>query len=259
MKNNDQPIAGVMIDQREPEHIRQLAFAAPVTVTLLEQGDIWIACADGALLVCERKTGSDLLSSLGENRLLNQCAGLRAVSPWAYLIITGTLYVQGDRVVTDRGATGWAWNALQGALLSIQELGVCVLHIPDDDHLPATMTSLARRSHEPTMRIMPAKAPRLLSDGETLLAMLPGIGPERAAALLAYCGSPAQALAFLTDMTDDNGHVDGIGATTKLKVRRMLGVPEWAELALIDTGFKLHEQEEARCSNVPPSVSPNCA
>jgi hypothetical protein len=40
-------------------------------------------------------------------------------------------------------------------------------------------------------------------------------------------------LAFLTDLTNDNGHVDGIGTVTKQKIRAALNVPEWAELALI--------------------------
>lgn len=237
------PITAVMIDQREPEHIRQLTFGdAAITVTLLDQGDIWVACADGTLLVCERKTTTDLLSSLADGRLLAQCASLRDVSPWGYLLITGLLYPQGDKIVTERGATGWSWGALQGALLSVQELGVNVLHVPGDEHLGRALTSLAGRPHDAVMRIVPQKAPRLLSDGETLLATLPGIGPERAADLLSYCESPAQALAFLTDMTGDNGHVAGIGPATKLKVRRMLGLPEWAELALISTEGKLLER-----------------
>lgn len=54
-----QTLQALIIDSREPEDIQQLDFGCPSVVTALECGDLWASCADGELLVIERKTPSD--------------------------------------------------------------------------------------------------------------------------------------------------------------------------------------------------------
>ena len=227
-------LQAVMIDQREPPWVQRLTFGGAATsITLLDAGDIWVA-TDNDLLVIERKTADDLLNTIGQGRLLPQCAELVKISRYAYLVITGALAPDANgKAITGRGTTGWSWASVQGALLSAQELGVQIVHFGQDSDFERAVLWLAGRRREPVMLIAPVKTPQLLSVGEAILASLPGIGLEKAQALLAYCGSPAQTLAFLTDLTNDNGHVDGIGTVTKQKIRAALGVPEWAELALI--------------------------
>ena len=230
----------VLIDQREPDWVQGLTFGgAPTLVTLLETGDIQATTDDGATLAIERKTADDLLNSLKDGRLLEQVARLAALTPWCYLAICGTLQRGPDgKLVTDRGVTGWQYEAVQGALLSMQELGVYVIQTTDD-RFEATVLGLANRNRTNVLRQKPAKTLGLLTPGETLLASLPGIGLERVGALLAYAGSPAAALSYLTEPTLRNKeHVPGIGPSTKEKVRAALGIRPEQELCVIYTQDK---------------------
>jgi hypothetical protein len=156
-----------------------------------------------------------------------------AVSRYCYLVITGSLAPDvNGMVVTARGVTGWQWAAVQGALLSLQELGIQVVHFGQDTDFEQAVSWLAGRRRDPLMLIPPLKTPQMLSVGESILASLPGIGLERAQAIMTYCETPAQALAWLTDLSQDG--LPGIGPGIKAKIRAVLGVPDWAELVMID-------------------------
>lgn len=238
-------ITAVFIDKREPEHVKSLVFGdAPVSNDVcLDAGDFQITTDDNVILAIERKTSSDLLNTIAQGRFLPQMSELIKVSRYAYLVITGTLMPGPEnKTISDRGLTGWQWSSVQGALLSAAELGVMVVHLASDDDLQAGITWLAARNHQTEMIIPPMRIPRILSTGEAILAALPGIGLERAKALIAYCGSAAWALQYLTDMTTSNGHVDGIGDGVKAGVRKALELPDWAELSLCSTEHKMIER-----------------
>lgn len=243
----------IMIDQREPEWVQQLAFGGvPTCVTLLDHGDVLATATDGELIAIERKTGDDFLNSLADDRLLGQLVGMRKVTPWSYLVVTGTFRRAADgKLLSDRGATGWGWAAVQGALLSCQELGVFVTFAANDAEFEATVLRIVRRNRSPEMVIAPPRVARLLSPGEAMLAALPGIGIEKVNRLLEYAGYPGAALAYLTDRQLQRGeHVPGIGSLTKQNVRRALELPEWAELAIIDTETQLlRKQPEMEMGN----------
>ncbi len=229
-------ILSAVIDQREPEYIRQLTFGgAAVTSDLLEAGDLLAVCDDGALLAIEHKTPDDLLNSIRDNRLWTQLAGIRQVSRWAYLLITGELQRGADgHVQTDGRTTGWAWAAVQGALLQAQEMGIFVVQAASDgDYEPAVMR-LAARSHQAEMLVPPARAPRVLSDAEQVLYALPGIGAEKVQPILTYAGSPAWALSWLSQL-DAQERVPGIGNGTKRVIRKTLGLEDDQELSVITT------------------------
>ena len=226
-------IIAAMIDQREPEWVQQLTFGgAMTTVTLLEHGDVLATTDDGALLAIERKTPDDLLGSIRSGRLWVQLAGMRQQTPWAYLVICGTLAPgAGGGVVTRRGGTGWTWASIQGALLKAQELGCMVVEAQDGDFQGAVLR-LSERSHRAEVPIEPVRTPRLYSDAETLLAALPGIGLDRAQALLEHCDTAAWALNWLTDMAAP-GHVEGIGPRIRETVRQALGLRDDEALCVI--------------------------
>lgn len=228
-----------MIDQREPAWVQQLTFGCPSTlVTLLEWGDVWVTTDDGVLLAVERKTADDLLNSLKDGRLFEQLAGLRTISEYAYLVVCGSLTRGPDGLtLTERGMTGWNYQAVQSALLTAQELGVFVIHTADD-HFEATIAGLGQRNRG-DIRQKPIKKYLLLDAGEQVLAALPGIGMDRVGALLQYAHSPAQALAYLTDLDlNKREHIPGIGPQTKANVRQALGVPVGWELAMIYSADK---------------------
>lgn len=233
----------VLIDSREPAHIRALRFGGvPTTVVELSAGDVLCMCADGQLVACERKTPRDLLHTLAGGRFYPQLHRLHEMTPWAYLVITGALhpghdgYVWVDDPTQDGGMriTAWTWVSLQGALLTAQEIGVQVLHVPGDYAFEAAMLGLCARRRG-AVRITPPRPTTLLTEQEQVLTALPGVGPERAAVLLEACGTPAHALNFLTDEAT-RVQVPGVGPGLKRQTRRALGLPpEWGLYVLPHT------------------------
>lgn len=220
-------ILGVMVDQREPEWVQRLTFGgAPTTVTLLDTGDLHLACADGALVLVERKSPSDFLNSLRDERLFPQCARMLKISRWAHLVITGEFRRgPGGKVVTDR-ETGWNYAAVQGALLSLQELGILIVFSGGEQDYEACIMRLADRSHDPQLALAPAREVRALGLREAFLCGLPGMGPERAARLLDYTGSVKMALVALTGPDP----IPGVPSNVKTNARRVLGLDEREQL-----------------------------
>lgn len=71
-------ITAALVDQREPAWAQALKFGgAMVAPTMLEHGDLLATCDDGTLLAVERKTASDLLNSIRDDRLWAQLAGIK--------------------------------------------------------------------------------------------------------------------------------------------------------------------------------------
>lgn len=228
-------ILSIIVDSREPPSIRNLAFGGvPVAVAPLDAGDVMVATDDAALLVIERKTPNDLLGSIADNRLFNQAAAMKALSQFAYVVVDGTMtWDRDNKVRTDR-ETGWNWDAVQGALLTMQELGVSVIH---SENFESTVIWLANRGRDRVV-IKPVRLPHVLSNGESVIAALPGIGPERTSALLDYCATPANAIYFLTDL-DQRERVPGIGWNTKVRVRQALGLKPFEYMAVLTNGKEL--------------------
>lgn len=222
-------IQSILVDQREPPEIQHLDFGAPKVITLLDAGDLWLA-VDNDMLIIERKTASDLLASIADGRLFDQCARMRQQSPWCYLVVAGQMRPnQAGYVIRDEyEVTKWRWDALQGALLTVQELGVSIVYCLPDDFV-GCVQRLARRARGEVR--MQKQAPNFLSAGEAVLASLPGIGEERIDLLLDFSGSPAWALSYLTTLGEPG--VDGIGDGIKRRVRAALGLNESEILEVI--------------------------
>lgn len=223
-------ISAIMIDQREPEHIRQQFPDA--AVTLLETGDAWVACDDGHILLIERKTSDDLLGSLKDGRLLEQISRLvqqrlnqqlagKSQTYWPYLIITGTLSPDYNGKAYTGRETGWAWNAVQGALLTVQELGCYVVHCPSDTEYANTIKMLGNRDRKEVIDILPQKEALPVDAKSVFLMGLPGIGLERARQILEWSGGNlAHALIGLTDLEIKSP----VGEVTRQKIRVFLGL-----------------------------------
>ncbi len=241
-------LISVLVDSREPATITGLAFGGvPKTVTELAAGDLLGMCADGAVLAIERKTANDLLNTLRGGRLYPQLARLRETTPWAYLVVCGGMYLgMGGRVWVEDGSatgsreTGWEWAAVQGALLTAQEIGVRVMYAPGPSAAAyeETVLCLAKRSRA-ALPVPPVRDTALLSDYEAVLTALPGIGPERAKSLLAACNTPAWALVGLSENPDLARHhkgtaIPGVGKGLRRAVRDALGLEDWAELAVVN-------------------------
>lgn len=227
-------ITAVMVDQREPDWIKNLHFnGAPVTHGILDAGDFWVVTDDNKMLCIERKTPNDFLNTLKEERLFVQMAGLQELRKqgyWSYLMITGELTRGANgHVYTDR-ETGWSWNAIEGALLSVQEMGIFVTHCAGDTDLEAAIIRLADRSRDEKMILPPARIGKVLGIQAGFLCGLPGIGPEKVGPILSYCGTPAWAMVALTDATTQ---IPGVGKGIKNNIRYTLGLKDNEQLGII--------------------------
>ena len=215
-------ITAIQVDSREPQWVQDLPFNnIPKIVAYMEHSDLMAACDDGAILYVERKTPDDFLNSLKDGRLLPQLAPLYYMSKWSYLMITGDL-TRGvdDKVVTDRGITGWSWKAVQGAILSIQEMGVMVTYCAGDTDYEAAILRLGNRSHDNELNLTPPRFPRVISAKEAIIAALPGIGIERLPLVMEAAGNnPSIALQILTDPQSE---IPGVGKGIKNRIRNVL-------------------------------------
>jgi ERCC4-type nuclease len=166
-------------------------------------------CADGAQLAIRVMATNDLRHALRNKTLYADMLKLRNLSPWAYLItLEGKLAL--DRILGDD---------LSSALLSVQEIGVGTLHIKQET-LVETVQRLASRDRS-TRRVRPPRDVLFANPDLDILLALPGIGEQKAEALLKHCGSAAWALMVLTNDEED---FPGIGPETRRKVRKALGL-----------------------------------
>lgn len=226
------PIQSVLIDHREPIWLQYLKFdGAIAAVTQLTCGDVWIAAADGALLIVERKTATDLLASIADGRLFEQAAAMVAMSPWSYIAVQGALAPAHDGKTVAAGyAVNWQWAAVQGALQTVQEMGVAVIYLSEDDaDFTAFIQRLAARGRGAVRAGGPRKV-EFLAPGMALLMALPGVGPDRAKSILEQCGTAAFGLSVLTD---DMLNVVGVGEGTRAKVREALGLADGMKLEIV--------------------------
>lgn len=235
-------IAAIMVDSREPNWVQQLKWGGvPCSVLMLDYGDVQVATEDGHLLVIERKTPEDFLNSLRDDRLFVQMQRMAEVrldeqlfghlTTWPYLVITGEFRCSGNgHVITDeRGPTGWDYNAVRGAILSIQEMGVFVVHCGGDQDFEDCIIRLANRKRDGEYKLLPPRPAVLLGPGAAFLAGLPGVGVERVTELMSWSANiPAHALVGITDLEIDAP----IGKAARRKIRAMLGLQDRQTLEL---------------------------
>lgn len=190
----------------------------------LGRADLVVACADGAMLGVVYLDLVGLFHSLRNDELIPRLASVKQRWPWAYLVLGAVLSCNTDgRVRNTKGeSSGWSWDAVQGALLSAQEMGVGVMQIPHADMLAATVERLAKRSRT-AERVKALRDALFYEPREEVLLSLPGIGEQKVDMLLQQCGTVAAALQALTD---DAATLAGIGPETRAGVRAVLGLPD---------------------------------
>jgi hypothetical protein len=205
-----------------------------VPVTRLELGDsntLLVLCSDGQILAVRYLPISGLLGELRQQRLIPKLLELHARSPWAYLVVSGTVTPtsSGKTVVNGQDVTGWDWAAVQGALLSVQEMGVGLYTIKSESYLADTLYLLAKRDRT-TKRVRPARDLLFLTPGEDVLLSLPGLGETKALDVLTWAGNSAARA--LDGICDPLMSVPGVSAADKVKIRKALGLAEGETLAI---------------------------
>ena len=169
--------------------------------------------AVGDALLFERKTLTDLASSIICGRLFDQALRLAKVKRRR-----GALLLEGTG--RDLCASKLSWAAIQGALTTVTLfIGLPVLRTRSPQESLDTMRFAATQAHNIATGALPRKAIRPGGKARLqrhILQGCPGIGPKRAARLLNEFGSveavisaPEQALAS----------VEGIGVETARRIR----------------------------------------
>jgi hypothetical protein len=134
--------------------------------------------------------------------------------------------------------TGWNWNSLQGALLSIQEMGCYIVICPSDTEYRKTIDMLARRERKQIIEIAPQRIPVPVSAKEAFLSGLPEIGLERARSILEWSGNNlSHALCGLTDLSIKVP----VGDAVRRKIRGFLDL---AEHQIIDLTLDEKDREQ---------------
>lgn len=238
-------ITAIMIDSREPDWVQHLKFGGvPKMVTLLETGDVQAVTDDGCTLVFERKTATDFLNTLKDDRLFPQMqrmteirnAQMRMDEPlnyWPYLVITGSFLPGANgKVVADGRETGWSFASVQGTLLSIQEAGVFVTFANGDMDFEDCILRIGKRDRKPSMRILPARPAQMLGPKAAVLSSLPGIGIEKMQEILDWSNNNvAHALIGLTDMSIKSP----IGLSVRRRIRDLFGLCEGENIEIVGT------------------------
>jgi ERCC4-type nuclease len=241
-------ITALQIDSREADWLTRwqtnppaIFQDVPIVTAMLDTGDARVWCADGYVLSIERKTPSDFLSSIPNDHIFDQAGRMRIdyvnTGALPFLVITGEILrnpATGKCIIPgSKHGEGWDWNAVQGALLTIQEAGVPVLFCGGDMEYAPTLERLASRGKSVTV-VNPTREIFPLTPQERVLCGLDGIGPELSEAILARCeNSPAWALDFLTDLGDDLPKIPGVAQGRKRAIRGQLGLKDGDKLAVV--------------------------
>lgn len=179
-----------------------------VRVERLPLGDYRVEDA----LLFERKTLPDLAASIKDGRLFRQ--GLRlGASP-----CRGALLLEGRG--SDLAGCGMSRESIQGALITLSLFfGLPVVRSLAPEESARVLRYAARQAWARTTARMarPGLRPRGKAQVQRyMLQGLPGVGPERAAALIARFGSVE---AVLTADADALAEVRGIGRATAAAIR----------------------------------------
>lgn len=185
----------ILLDSREPPHLVGQIAAHPQLcrpeIQMLPTGDIWIDS-----LIVERKEPGDLLASIRDRRLFNQCYEMRQQTDRAVLLITGQILALVDGTIP---GTRWQWNAVDGALVKVQELGVLVCWCYRESEFANKLAWLATRDWSGHTFISPRKTGEPLSKQAAILDSLPEVTPKLAVSLLKEYGSPMAAIEAILD------------------------------------------------------------
>lgn len=223
----------LLIDSREPPHILSQIKKYPafkdysVVSQELPCGDVWLN--DGEVIV-ERKTVPDLLASIADNRIFNQANEMRQLTEWCYIVITDPLmWNDKDKII----GTDWHFRSVQGALLRVQELGVCVTHAANEQDFPGTLAWLLSKEREKIVTIWPRKFGIPMVIGEKIISSLPGLGQEKTSQLLTKFGSVIEVLLCLVN-DDCDLQVAGIGKKTRQNIRQALGLSNNQKIVIVE-------------------------
>ncbi|HVH14433.1 MAG TPA: ERCC4 domain-containing protein [Candidatus Angelobacter sp.] len=176
----------IIVDERErpsgvPEELHSLG--APIEYRVLDVADYVV----GSYAV-ERKSVRDFLSSLYSGRLFDQAQRLGEAYRTSMLVVEGDLWDELKHVRNPRSL----WGAL---ISSVLDFGLNIFFTPDGKQTAQFLFTLGKESRHtrgsggPPIIVKKPRSRDLNRFQLSVLASLPGIGPQMAGQLLLHFGS----------------------------------------------------------------------
>ena len=164
--------------------------------------------------VVERKTISDLVSSIFDGRLFDQCNRLKEHYQFPILLIEGNI----DEIeeLTENSLVFY------GAISSIAiDFKIPVIHTPNASHTSKLLVSMCSRkdaSKGPFIKKI-RKSNDIQKQQLSMLCSLPGVGEKTAIRMLEKFGTP---LRVLSSSTTELSKVSGLGEARAKKIKKIL-------------------------------------
>ncbi len=203
----------IIVDERErksgiPELLR--AVGINIEMKTLPIGDYIVAPET----IVERKSIHDLISSIFDGRLFDQCNRLKEHFKFPIILIEGNL----DEINNITENPLIFYGAISGIALDFK---IPVLPTPNADHTAKLLVSLCSRKESSTGPFL--KKIRKSNDMQrqqlTVLSSLPGVGEKLALRMLEKFGSPFR---VFSASSTELAKVEGLGGVRAKKIKKML-------------------------------------
>jgi len=203
----------IIVDERErksgiPDLLR--AVGINIEMKTLPIGDYIVAPET----IVERKSIHDLVSSIFDGRLFDQCNRLKEHFKFPIILVEGNL----DEINNITENPLIFYGAISGIALDFK---IPVLPTPNADHTAKLLVSLCSRKESSTGPFL--KKIRKSNDMQrqqlTVLSSLPGVGEKLALRMLEKFGSPFR---VFSASSTELAKVDGLGGVRAKKIKKML-------------------------------------
>jgi DNA excision repair protein ERCC-4 len=202
-----------VVDEREkksgiPNLLRGIGIS--LEIKTLPIGDYIVAPET----IVERKTISDLVSSIFDGRLFDQCHRLKEHYQFPILVIEGNI----DEIeeLTENSLVFY------GAISSIAlDFKIPVIHTPNASHTSKLLVSMCSRkdaSKGPFIKKI-RKSNDIQKQQLSMLCSLPGVGEKTAIRMLEKFGTP---LRVLSSTTTELSKVSGLGEARAKNIKKVL-------------------------------------
>ena len=203
----------IVIDEREKKSgIPDLMKGTGINVEIkrLTVGDYIVAPET----VVERKTISDLVSSIFDGRLFDQCNRLKDHFQFPIILIEGNVD-EIDELIENS-------LVFYGAVSSVAiDFKIPIIHTPNASHTAKLLVSMCSRKDStkgPFIKKI-RKSNDLQKQQFSVLCSLPGVGEKTATRMLEKFGTPLKVFnAYTTELSK----IDGLGEIRAKKIKKML-------------------------------------
>ena len=203
----------IIVDEREqksgiPELLKSVGLN--IEMKTLPIGDYIVAPET----VVERKSIRDLMSSVFDGRLFDQCSRLKEHFAFPIILVEGNVDEIED--ITDNPLI--FYGALSTVAINFK---IPIIPTPNATHTAKLLVSLCSRKDSPKGPYLKKikKSPDLQRQQLSVLCSLPGIGEKFAVRLLKKFGTPIN---VFTATTIELAKVEGLGEARAKKITKML-------------------------------------